>query len=71
MLKYNLLTWQIFIGKIKIIQKLDIEIDYVVGLDRFTGWLKKLLICCYVQPGNPHNFLAVKTLSVISSFPVI
>ena len=32
MLKYNLLTWQIFIGKIKIIQKLDIEVDYVVGL---------------------------------------
>lgn len=44
MLKYNLLTWQIFIGKIKIIQKLDIEVDYVVGLDRFAGLLKKLLI---------------------------
>ena len=56
MLKYNLLTWQIFIGKIKIIHKLDIEIDYVVGLDRFAGWLKKLLIGCYAQPGNPIIF---------------
>ena len=59
MLKYNLLTWQIFIGKIKIIQKLDIEVDYVVGfwgVDRFTEWLKKLLIGCYAQPGNPIIF---------------
>ena len=56
MLKYNLLTWQIFIGKIKIIQKLDIEVDYVVVLDRFAEWLKKLLIGCYAQPGNPIIF---------------
>ena len=60
MLKYNLLTWQIFTGKIKIIQKLDIEVDYVVlyicGVDRFAEWLKKLLIGCYAQPGNPIIF---------------
>ena len=56
MLKYTLLTWQIFIGKIKIIQKLDIEIDYAVGLDRFAGCLKKLLIGCYAQHGNPIIF---------------
>ena len=56
MLKYNLLTWQIFIGKIKIIQKLDIEVDYVVGLYLGSRWMKKLLVGCYAQPGNPIIF---------------
>ena len=68
MLKYNLLTWQIFIGKIKIIQKLDIEVDYVVGFRRRVEEAFDRLLC---STWEPHNFLAVKNLAVISSFPVI
>ena len=70
MLKYNLLTWQIFIGKIKIIQKLDIEVDYVVGLfgEQMDEEAFGRLLC---STWEPHNFLAVKNLAVISSFPVI